>query len=101
MKKSKFALGLLIVIALIAWWLWPDKKADAAAAAADPGRVSREIEIEADVYSPYFGMTDAEIAAEKAKANPAIDPVMRQRIDESNEAINGYFSIDPSDMEAP
>jgi hypothetical protein len=36
----------------------------------------------ANVDSPYFGMTDEEIAA--LRGNPAVDPELRRKIDESN-----------------
>lgn len=97
MKKAGVSIGLLIVLALLAWWLWPDKKA----AAAAPGRVSRELDVDVNVESPYFGLTDDEIAAEKAKRNPAVDPEMRLAIDRSSVLIDDYFTTDPSDLEAP
>ncbi len=68
--------------ALLAWLL-------SRSTAAAP-RVTKELDIDANVLSPYFGMTDAEIAAAKAAGagpNPAIDPEMRRLIDISNAVI--------------
>lgn len=52
------------------------------------GRVSTELDIDANVNSPYFGMTDEEIAAAKAAgANPAVNQDMRELISISNVLI--------------
>lgn len=70
------------VMALIAWW--------ASRRSSSPARVSRELEVDVNVNSPYFGMTDEEIAAAKAagvRPNPAVDPDMRRLIDLSNAVI--------------
>lgn len=61
------------------------RKASAQAAAVP--RVSQTLTVVDDVFSPYFGMTEAEIAAAKGQAtadNPAVDPEMRKLIDRSN-----------------
>lgn len=67
-------------LALLAWWLTPKP--------APIPRVSKELDVDVNVNSPYFGMTDEEIAAAKAagvtRANPALDPEMRRLIDASN-----------------
>jgi hypothetical protein len=61
---------------LLAWWL---------ADRARP-RVKKELEVEVNILNPNFGLTDAEIAAQQ-RANPAIDPKMRELIDRSNALI--------------
>ncbi len=63
-------------VLLLLWLLRPK--------AAPTARVTKTIEVEADVYNPNFGLTDAEIAAQK---NPAVDPVMRELIDRSNRLL--------------
>lgn len=76
--------------ALLLWLL--GRKATAATSATtqatstDPGRVSRELVIHDDINDPYFGLTDAQIAAMNTN-NPAVDPRMRALIDQSNAAI--------------
>lgn len=71
------------VMALIAWLF--SRKA-AAAPAADPGRVSKELVVGINVLDPdTFGLTEEEIAARNR--NPAIDPEMRRLIDLSNAVI--------------
>ncbi len=69
-------------------WLFA-RSAAAASKSADPGRVTKTLEVDADVYSPTFGMSDAEIEAAKAqRANPAVDPEMRRLIDVSNKLLS-------------
>ncbi len=99
-KKSTASVVLvLLVIAAVVWWFM---RGDAKPAAAATERVAKELDVDVNVESPYFGLTDSEIAAEKAKANPAIDPDMRLAIDKSNRAIaDDYFTTDPTDSEAP
>jgi hypothetical protein len=53
--------------------------------AAPVGRRTTIVDVDADVYSPTFGMTDAEIAA--SRANPGVNPALRDLIDRSNAAI--------------
>lgn len=98
-SNKGISIGLVVVALLIAWLLFSgDAKAATGAAAdggtADPGRVTKEIEVEADIYNPNFGLTDAQIAE---RDNPAVDPVMRDLISRSNRLI----LQDPSDAEAP
>ncbi len=82
MSPTQIKLAIAAGVALLAWLLTPRGKA------AD--RVSRELEIDANILSPTFGMTDAEIAARErvgAPPNPAVDPRMRDLIDVSNTLI--------------
>lgn len=53
---------------------------------ANLGRVTKELEIDANVDSPTFGLTPAQIATMNSN-NPAVDPEMRRLIDASNAAI--------------
>lgn len=81
MTPTQIKLALAGVMALIAWLLTTKK--------VDGKRVSRELEIDANVLSPTFGMTDEEIAAAAgARRNPALDPEMRRLIDLSNVLID-------------
>lgn len=74
------------IVALLAWWLTPK--------VAPLPRIKRELDVDVNVNSPYFGMTDEEIAAAKAagvnRANPALDPDMRRLIDASNILIDRH-----------
>lgn len=63
-------------IALLAWLL---------TSRAAGARVSQTLDIDANLLSPTFGLTDEEIAARKA--NPAVDPEMRRLIDLSNSVL--------------
>ncbi len=78
MSPTQIKLALSAALALLAWFLTTRAK-------ADPGRTKRELEIEANVLNPNFGLTDAEIAARGE--NPALDPRMRELIDLSNGLI--------------
>src|SRR5512144_307397 len=52
----------------------------------DLARVTKELEIDASINSPTFGLTPDQIAALNSN-NPAVDPTMRAYIDASNAAI--------------
>lgn len=52
----------------------------------DLGRVTKELEIDASINSPTFGLTPDQIVALNSN-NPAVDPTMRAYIDASNAAI--------------
>ena len=82
MSPTQAKIALSAAVALLAWLL--TKRATAA-----PVRVRKEFEVEANVLNPNFGLTEEEIAAQKAgaRANPAIDPEMRRLIDLSNIVI--------------
>jgi len=66
---------------LLAWFF---SRRSSAPASTTVGRRTTITEIEADVYNPNYGLTDAEIAA---NANPGVDPTVREAIDRSNRAI--------------
>lgn len=76
-KKQKYAAGAgaVVAAALLAWWFWPR------AGRAAVGRVKKELEIDANVYSPTFGekILPPGRAAESSE--------MQRLIDESNAAI--------------
>lgn len=76
MSPTQIKLAVYGGVALLLWLLRPR------GSAADPGRVTKTLDVVANVDSPYFGMTDAEIAA--ARGNPAVDPQMRELIATSN-----------------
>jgi hypothetical protein len=83
-SPTQIKLAIAGAMALIAWLL------TTRATSTPAGRVSRELDVDANVLSPYFGMTDEEIAAAKAagvRPNPALDPTMRDLIDVSNVLI--------------
>lgn len=83
MNPTQIKIAMAGALALLAW-LFTTRATPAA-------RVSSSLDIDANVNSPYFGMTDDEIAAAKAagvtKANPALNPKMRELIDVSNVLI--------------
>ncbi len=78
MTPTQIKLALAGLVALLAWLFTQNKAAD---------RRSSSLDVDANVLSPYFGLTDEEIAAAKAagaRPNPALDPKMRELIDSSN-----------------
>lgn len=78
MTPTQIKLALAGVVALFAW-LFTKNASDA--------RVTKTADFDVNVLSPYFGLTDDEIAAAKAagaRPNPADDPRMKKLIDESN-----------------
>ncbi len=82
MSPTQIKLALAGLAALLAWLL--TKKAAPAA------RVSKTLDVDVNVNSEYFGLTDEEIAAAKAagaRPNPALDPTMRELIDRSDRII--------------
>jgi hypothetical protein len=68
------------VLALLAWLL-RDQSA--------PGRVSKELDIDANVNSDTFGMTDEEIANHKRLVD---------LVDESSRAIADYDAAHPAEL---
>ena len=82
MSPTQIKLTLAALGALLAWLLTKQ--------AAPAGRVTKTLDVDVNVNSPYFGLTDDEIAAMKAagaRPNPAIDPTMRELIDRSDAII--------------
>lgn len=84
--------------ALLLAWLLRKRAAGSSASATDGapvGRVTKTLDINADVYSPDFGTPyisgpggPGGATPSPANANPAIDPAMRALIDKSNAAIS-------------
>lgn len=70
-REQKYAAGAgaLGVIGLL-WYFWPKK--------TSPARMVKTLEIDADVYSPTFGLPVGAVAE---------NPEMQRLIDESNAAI--------------
>lgn len=80
MTPTQAKLAVYGVAALLLWLLRP--RAPGAAVPADPGRVVREIEIDALVGSRTFGERLGEYGA-----NPAVDQNMYDLIERSNRLI--------------
>lgn len=78
MSPTQIKIALYAGLALVAWLLTREQK-------KAPGTVTTYTDIEANVYNPNFGMTDAQIAARGG--NPALDLRMRELIDVSNSLI--------------
>jgi hypothetical protein len=79
MSPTQIKLAAAGALALLAWLL------TTRSLQAQP-RVTKEVVIGANVLDPdTFGLTEEEIAAQKA--NPAVDPRMRDLIDVSNTLI--------------
>jgi len=77
MTPTQIKLAAAGVMALLAWWFTTRTPAE---------RVTKEVVIGANVLDPdTFGLTEEEIAARRA--NPAVDPRMRDLIDISNTLI--------------
>lgn len=77
MTPTQIKLAAAGAIALLAWLL---------TTRAAGARVSKELIVGVNVLDPdTFGLTEEEIAARKA--NPAVDPRMRELIDISNTLI--------------
>ena len=84
MTPTQIKIALYAGAALLAW-LFTRKAIDA----VDP-RVSKTLDVDVNVNSPFFGLTDEEIDNYKRSGgrNPAIDPGMREVIDRSNAILD-------------
>jgi hypothetical protein len=78
MTAAQTKLAVAAGLALLAWWL--------SSRAKTVGRVSSEIEINADVYSDHFGEPITE---------PQSNPLLIDLVDESNRAIAAYDATHP------
>lgn len=86
MSPVQIKLAIYGGAALLLWLLARESMRAGVANISDPGRVKKTLDVDANVDSPTFGLTDAQIAAMNSN-NPAVDPEMRRLIDASNAAL--------------